>query len=86
MEKTESGEEKLPVHESINVFEHIRLYKTEKWWAEIVLCEAFGGRNISLYQWQNRKGTWKRQSKWKIRNKADWLALRDAVDRLILKL
>ena len=39
---TESSEEKLPVHETINVIEHVTLYKTDKWWAAVALCESFG--------------------------------------------
>jgi len=83
---TESNEEKLPVHETINVIEHINLYKTDKWWAAVALCESFGRRDVSLYQWQSRQGTWKRQNKWKIKNQAEWLAIKDAVEQLVLKL
>lgn len=83
MEDSESPTEKLPVHESINVLDYTTLYKSEKWWAAVALCESFGRKDISLYQWQKRDGIWKRQSKWRIKNKGEWLAIKDAVENLI---
>ena len=76
-------EEKLPVHESIDVKEYINLYKTDKWWAAVVLSESFGHKDVSLYQWMNRQGTWKRQNKWKIKNQSEWSAIKEAVEKLV---
>ena len=81
-----SNEDKLPVHETIDVIEHITLYKTDEWWAAIALCESFGRRDISLYQWQKRQGKWKRQNKWRIKNQSEWLAIKNVVEQLISKL
>jgi len=78
-----SNVEKLPVHESITVHNYVNLYKTDKWWAAVALCESFGRKDISLYQWQNREGSWKRQSKWKIKNQAEWLAIKNVVERML---
>ena len=75
--------DKLPVHETITVHDYVNLYKTDKWWAVVALCESFGRKDISLYQWQNRDGSWKRQSKWKIKNQAEWLVLKDSVEKLL---
>jgi hypothetical protein len=80
---SEVSEEKLPVHESIEVIEHINLYKTEKWWAAVVLSKSFGNKDVSLYQWMNRQGAWKRQSRWKIKNQSEWLAIKEAVEKLL---
>ncbi|MHA1409727.1 MAG: hypothetical protein ACTSQY_05395 [Candidatus Odinarchaeia archaeon] len=83
---TEINEEKLPVHEKVNILDFITLYKTDKWWAVVAECESFGHRDISLYQWQNKNGSWKRQNKWRFKNQAEWLAVKKAVEQLISKL
>jgi len=85
MNDTNSEKEVLPVHESIVVHEYITLYKTEKWWAAVALCESFGRKDVSLYQWQNKDGVWKRQSKWKIKNQSEWIAIKNAVEKMLEK-
>ena len=83
---TEANEERLPVHETVDVKEYVTLYKSDKWWAVVALCESFGRKDISLYQWQDRDGNWKRQNKWRIKNQSEWHTIKDAVEQLIEKL
>jgi hypothetical protein len=78
-----SDEERLPVHESIKVIEFTNLYKTDKWWAAVALCESYGRKDISVYQWLKRGDQWKRQSKWKIKNKSEWLSIKEAVESML---
>ena len=75
--------EKLPVHESVKVLDYTNLYKSDKWWAAVVLCESFGRKDISLYQWQKRNDEWKRQSKWRIKNKGEWLSIKESVENML---
>jgi len=86
MNDLNSEKRPLPVHESINVLDYITLYKSDKWWAAVALCESFGRKDISLYQWQKKGDAWKRQSKWRIKNKGEWLSIKEVIENMIDKL
>lgn len=80
-------EESFPVHRALTVVDGITLYKTEKWWKAVVLTEAFGKKTLSVYQWiKDNKGAWKRKQKMSVRNRGDWLELKEAVEKLLEKL
>ena len=77
-----TGEEELPVSESLTVIQGITLYKTEKWWSAVALVDAFGRKQIAVYLWIKRGGQWKRKNKFTIHNRAEWQRIKGAVERL----
>ena len=81
-----TGEEKLPVSESLKVIQGITLYKTEKWWSAVTLLDAFGRRQIGVYLWIKRGERWKRKNKFIIHNKAEWQQIKRAVEKLFQNL
>lgn len=78
--------EKFPAHEAIKVLEGQTVYKTAKWWKAVLLVEAFGRRQVVVYLWQNKEGTWKRKQKYTIRSRSDWMADAQIIDTLLNKL
>jgi hypothetical protein len=75
-----SGEE-LPISEKLKVIDAVTLYKTEKWWAAVALVDSFGRRQIALYLWLKRDGRWRRNQKYVIHSKGEWLQVKEAVER-----
>jgi hypothetical protein len=84
--KTAPVEEKLPVHESLEVLDHVDISKRSKWWSAIVVVNSFGRKQICLYLWQKKEDKWKRIQKFIVRNKADWELIKKTVDKLVEKL
>ena len=80
------SEEKLPISEELKVLEGTTIYKTGKWWSAVALIDSFGRRQVALYLWLNKDGKWKRQQKFVIHSKGEWLKVREVVDRLSEKL
>jgi hypothetical protein len=81
-------EEPLPISAYYEVVSHIDLFKGSKWWGSVVLYRRPGGRRceIGLYLWVKKETQWKRKNKFVIRNRGDWLLIRESVDKLILKI
>ena len=82
------SEERLPVHEMVKVISHRQIYKTKKWWCEVVLANMFGHDKVMVYQWQSKDGgqTWKRKQKFGINFEKDWIAIRAAIDEFVVQL
>lgn len=78
--------EQLPINPALTVIEHIDIYHTEKWWKAVVITEGFGKKTISVYLWTKKDGKWKRKQKLNIKNKGEWLELKEAVEKLLEKL
>ena len=74
-----SEEEKIPVSEKLRVVEAVTLYKTDKWWSAVALVESFGRRQVALYVWLKKDGRWKRNQKYTIHSKGEWLQLKRAL-------
>jgi hypothetical protein len=83
---TMSEEEKLPISEKLKVIEALTLYKTDKWWSAVALIESFRRKQIALYVWLKKDGKWKRNQKYTIHNKGEWLQLKESIERLVSKL
>ncbi|MEM3506268.1 MAG: hypothetical protein QW589_03565 [Candidatus Bathyarchaeia archaeon] len=79
-------EEKLPVSSELKVIESINIFKTNKWWSSVALIESFGRKQIAIYLWTNKNGVWKRKQKFVIRNKDEWLKVKEAVEHLLSNL
>ncbi len=80
------SEEKLPVSEKLKVLDSVTLYKTGKWWSAIALIDSFGRKEIAMYVWLNKGGKWRRNQKFKIHNKAEWIQIREVIEKFISKL
>lgn len=51
--------EQYPVSESFQVIEGFDVYRSSKLIIAFVVVESDKGKQLRLYRWQNRKGTWK---------------------------
>ena len=51
--------EQYPVLESFQVIEGFDVYRSSKLIIAFVVVESDKGKQLRLYRWQNRKGTWK---------------------------
>jgi hypothetical protein len=76
-------EEKLPVSETMKVVEAITIFKSDKWWAAVALVESFGRKQLAVYLWNKKDERWKRRQKFVIRNKAQWLQYKEAIEKLL---
>jgi len=86
MEGGEKLSEKLPISEFYKVVDYVTIFRSEKWWEAVVVVESFGRRSIAMYMWQFRDGKWKRKHKFQVRNLDEWNKVKNAVDKLTLKL
>lgn len=83
-ETQENKQEPLPFDETINLIDHRTIYKTEKWWCEVVLGNMFGHDKIMVYLWQRKdNGQWKRKQKMGINFSKDWENIKKAVDEFM---
>jgi len=82
----EMSEGNLPISEKLKVLEGFTVYKTEKWWSAIALVESFGRKQIAVYLWTKREDQWKRKQKFVVHNKAEWLQIKDAIEKLLPEL
>jgi len=78
--------EKLPISDFYKVVDYVTIFRSEKWWEAVVVVESFGRRSIAMYMWQFRGGKWKRKHKFQVRNLDEWNKVKNAVDKLTLKL
>jgi hypothetical protein len=79
-------EENLPVSEKLKVLKSFTLYKTKRWWSAIALIDSFGRKQIALYVWLNKDGKWKRNQKFIIHNKVEWLQIKETIENFVLQL
>jgi hypothetical protein len=80
-------EDSPPISETLTVLGHETLYKTSKWWSEIVYLESYGRKQVAAYLWVKKKsGQWKRQNKYSFYHKHDWQRFKDVVDKFIQQL
>jgi len=77
------AEEKLPISETIKVIEETTVFKSDKWWAAVVLVESFGRKQLAVYLWNKKGGQWKRRQKFVVRNKAQWSQFKEAIEKLL---
>lgn len=80
------SEEKYPISEELKVIRGQTLYKSEKWWAAVVLLESFGRRQVAFYLWLRKSGEWKRNQKYVVRSRAEWMQIRDIVEKFMPEL
>jgi len=80
------SKEEFPVSEKIKVIEGETLYKSDKWWAAVLLVDSFGRKQIAVYLWSKKNNEWKRRQKYVIHNKGEWLQIKDVIDKLIQKI
>lgn len=80
------SEEKLPISESLKVAEATTIFKSDKWWAAVVLLESFGRKQLAVYLWNKKGGIWKRRQKFVVRNKAQWAQFKEAIEKLLPQL
>ena len=77
------SEEKYPVFEKLTVLQGQTLYKSEKWWAAVLLLESFGRKQIAFYLWLRKGEDWKRSQKYVIRSREEWTKIRDIVEKFM---
>lgn len=80
------AEKKFPVSETIKVLEGTTLFKTDKWWAAVLLVESFGRKQIATYLWSKKGEEWKRRQKFVIRKKGEWLQIKEEIEKLLPQL
>jgi hypothetical protein len=85
-EKSQSSQEKYPVHDVITVIRGMDIYKTEKWWKAALLTESYGKRQVTIYQWVKRDTKWVRKQKMSVRSKDEWSKIVKACADLIATL
>ena len=56
---TEEAAQKYPVSSQFKVLDGYDIYRSSKLIVAMVAVESQFGRDLRLYRWQNRKGTWK---------------------------
>jgi hypothetical protein len=56
---TEEAAQKDPVSSQFKVLAGYDIYRSSKLIVAMVVVESQFGRDLRLYRWQNRKGTWK---------------------------
>jgi len=76
-------EEKLPVHETVNVMDYTTIYKNTKWWCAVVFANMFGHDKVMVYlwQWSTKDGKWKRKQKFGINFEQNWNDMKAAIDK-----
>lgn len=79
-------EEKIPISEKLNVLQTQTIYKTEKWWSAVALVESFTRKQIAVYLWMKKDDEWKRKQKLVVHNKAEWLQIKEAIEKLLPEL
>jgi aminopeptidase len=82
----QTQKEKLPISEFYKVIYYTTIFKSDLWWEAVVVFETCGKRQIGMYLWQKRNGTWKRKNKFGIRTLDEWSKLKAAMDQLTPKL
>ena len=80
-----SENEELPIHESLDVVKSITLRKSDKWWTAIAVTKSKMSKNpkaiLAFYRWRKDKnGEWKRIKKWTINSKRDWENFQKIID------
>lgn len=80
------SEEKLPISEAFKPLESTTLYKTDKWWAAVVLLDSFGRRHVAFYLWAKSNDRWKRKQKFVVHNRDEWMQIKDVVEDYIQRL
>lgn len=80
------AEKKFPVSESVSVLEGKTLFKTDKWWAAVLLVQSFGRKQIATYLWNKKGEEWKRRQKLVIRDRGQWLQIKEAVESFLPQL
>jgi hypothetical protein len=83
-EATEGGkEERLPIKSPLQVLRFRTINKQFGWWAAVVLLESYAKKQVCLYLWQKKDGSWKRKQKFGIHSKEDWQQMKTAVESFI---
>ncbi|MHA1232541.1 MAG: hypothetical protein ACTSPQ_18065 [Candidatus Helarchaeota archaeon] len=85
MSKSETNEEKLPIHEAIEIVKSVTIRKSDKWWTALAAVKNKMLKNpktiLAFYRWRKDKnGNWKRIKKWTINSKRDWEKFVSIVD------
>ena len=85
MSNTENNEEKLPIHESLEVVKAVTLRKSDKFWTAIAATKNKYAKNpkavLAFYRWRKDKnGKWKQLKKWTINSKTDWEKFQEIID------
>jgi hypothetical protein len=80
--------ERIPIHDPIKVLRYRTIKKNNAlgWWSAVVLVEDHGKKQICFYRWRKRDKEWKREKKLSYRTRADWVAMRDAIEIYIPEL
>lgn len=78
--------EPLPISDKLKVLRHETLFKSGRWWAAVALLESFGRKQVALYLWARKGDRWKRKQKYVIRGRAEWMQIKEAVEKFIASL
>ena len=81
------AQEKLPVHESIEVLEYTTIYRNAKWWCAVVLAkQTFSGKTytkVLIYLWNMTQGKWKRKGKFTVNFSKNWINMKPVIDKYV---
>jgi len=70
----------FPVHETLKVLDGITLTKSANWWSAVVLIKRGQNLFICFYLWHKKGDKWKRKHKWQIRNREEWMRIKEVVE------
>jgi hypothetical protein len=79
----ELQEERLPIKAPLKVLDYRTINKQFGWWAAVVLLESYAKKQVCLYLWQKRDGSWKRKQKFGVHSKEDWQMMKKAIESFI---
>ena len=81
-------EEKLPIHAPIKVLRYRTIKKNNSlgWWSAVVLLEDHEKKQVCFYRWKKHNKEWKRDKKLPFKTRAEWAAVKEAVEAYLPEL
>ncbi|MBU1125210.1 MAG: hypothetical protein KKC84_04220 [Candidatus Omnitrophica bacterium] len=74
--------DRLPIQAPIKVLRYKTIKKNSSlgWWSAIVLVEDHDKKMVCFYRWRKKGNEWKRDKKLPFHSRAEWHAVKDAVE------
>lgn len=83
-----TDDDKLPVRPPLKLLRYKTIKKNSAlgWWSAVVLLEDHEKKQVCFYRWRKNNGEWKRDKKLPFRTRADWTAVKEAIESFIMEL
>lgn len=80
-----ANHEKLPIRDPLKILRYRTIKKNDSlgWWSAVVLLEDHNKKQVCFYRWRRRDKEWKRDKKIPFRTRAEWSAVKEAVESFI---